>query len=454
MAERPWGFESPLSHVMQTFSREIVLMESGKMENGGTNGVDVAVEIGDDWSRRLTITVDPERVAKARAKERNQLAKSIRLKGFRKGRVPPDVVEQRFGLELDQIVQERLIEEAYREAVDSTDITPAGAASVSNVQYAPGERLTFQADVEVMPTVELSRVGGFRLKREIQPVTDAEVQEILDRVLADFADWKEVDRKPAAGDQVAVRVAPLADGEDTPTEEAKPYRFVLETGQALPDVEQAIKTLTPGESGSFMVGFPAETEDAEAEQRQLFVAVDSVEEQVLPELDDELVKRATGGAQQTTAELEEVVRSDLARHHEDEAEGKLRGEILEALIQANAFSLPRSLVNRYLDGMLRAPEDADGDELNQARESLAPHAERQIKEEMLLDRVIEQEGLQADEESVERKIEELAERSKMAPGAVRRRLEKEGQFESLRRNIAVDRAFEYLKSQSEIEETS
>jgi len=203
-----------------------------------------------------------------------------------------------------------------------------------------------------------------------------------------------------------------------------------------------------------MVGFPAETEDAEAEQRQLFVAVDSVEEQVLPELDDELVKRATGGAQQTTAELEEVVRSDLARHHEDEAEGKLRGEILEALIQANAFSLPRSLVNRYLDGMLRAPEDADGDELNQARESLAPHAERQIKEEMLLDRVIEQEGLQADEESVERKIEELAERSKMAPGAVRRRLEKEGQFESLRRNIAVDRAFEYLKSQSEIEETS
>ena len=454
MAERPWGFESPLSHIMQTLSCEIVLMESGTIENGGTSGLDVAVEIGDDWSRRLTITVAPERVASARAKERNRLAKSLRLKGFRKGRVPPDVVEQRFGLELDQIVQERLIEEAYREAVDTTEITPAGAASVSNVQYAPGERLIFQADVEVMPTVELSRVGGFKLKREVEPVTDEEVQEILDRVLSDFADWKEVERMAAVGDQVAVRVAPLAEGEDTPSEEAKPYRFVLGTGQALPDVEQAITTLPPGESGSFMVGFPGESEDAEAEQRQLFIAVDSVEEQVLPELDDELVKRATGGAQKTSAELEEVIRADLAKHHEDEAEGKLRGAILESLIEANAFSLPVSLVNRYLDGMLRAPEDADGDELQQARESLAPHAERQIKEEMLLDRVIEQEGLQADEEAVDLKIEELAERSKMAPGAVRRRLEKEGQFESLRRNIAVDRAFEYLKSQSEIEETS
>jgi len=439
---------------MQTFSREIALMESGTIENGGTSGLDVAVEIGDGWSRRLTITVAPERVAKARARERNRLAKSIRLKGFRKGRVPPDVVEQRFGVELDQIVQERLIEEAYREAVDSTEITPAGAASVSNVQYAPGARLTFQADVEIMPTVELSRVGGFRLKRETRPVTDEEVKEILDRVLADFADWREVERLAGAGDQVAVRVAPLAEGEEAPTAEAKSYRFVLGTGQALPDVEQAITTLLPGESGSFLVEFPGETEGDEREQRQLFISVDSVEEQVLPELDDELVIRATSGAQKTTAELEEVIRVDLGKHHEEEAEGRLRGAILEALIEANSFSLPDSLVDRYLDGMLRAPEDADGDELKQARESLAPHAERQIKEEMILDRVIEREGLQPDEEAVVRKIEELADRSRVAPGAVRRRLEKEGQLESLRRNLAVDRAFEYLKSQSEIEETS
>ncbi len=429
-------------------------MEPGTIEKGGTSGLDVAVEIGDGWSRKLTITVAPERVASARAKERNRLSKSIRLKGFRKGRVPPEVVEQRFGLELDQIVQERLIEEAYREAVDSTEISPAGAASISNVHYAPGERLTFQANVEIMPTVELSRVGGFKLKRDTQPVTDEEVQEILDRVLSDFADWKEVERLASAGDQVAVRVTPLSEGEEAPTAEAKPYRFVLGTGQALPDVEQAITTLAPGESGSFLVEFPGESEGDELERRQLFIAVDTVEEQVLPELDDELVKRVTGGAQETAAELEEIIRTDLGKHHEDEAEGRLRGTILEALIEANSFSLPVSLVNRYLDGMLRAPEDADGDELKQARESLAPHAERQIKEEMILDRLIEREGLRPDEEDVERKIAELAERSKMAPGAVRRRLEKEGQLESLARNLAVDRAFEYLKSQSEIEETS
>ena len=112
-------------------------------KDAAASGVDVAVEVGDGWSRRLTITVSPERVTRARARERNRLSKSIRLKGFRKGRVPPDVVEQRFGVELDQIVQERLIEEAYREAVDATDLQPVGAASVSNV--SPRDALSASA---------------------------------------------------------------------------------------------------------------------------------------------------------------------------------------------------------------------------------------------------------------------------------------------------------------------
>jgi len=428
--------------------------EKIETRDAADGGIDVAVEVGDGWSRRLTITVAPERVARARAKERNRLSKSIRLKGFRKGRVPPDVVEQRFGTELDQIVQERLIEDAYREAVDTTELQPAGAASVSNVQYAPGERLTFQAEVEIMPTIELSRVGGFRFKRQTAPVTEEEVQQILDRVLSDFAEWREVDRKAAQGDLVAVRVAPLAEGEEEPSEEAKPYRFVLGSGQALPDVEQAITTLGAGESGAFLVEFPGEGEAAEPENRRLFVAVDAVEEQVLPELDDELVKRATGGAQETTDELKTVIRTDLARHHAEEAEGKLRGAILESLIDANGFSLPRALVDRYLDGMLRAPEGSDPGELRQARESLAPHAERQIKEEMILDRLIEREGLRAGDEEIDARIAELAERSGASPGTVRRQLVKEGQLDSLKRSIEVDRAFEYLKSQSEIEDAN
>jgi trigger factor len=416
-----------------------------------SDGVQVAVEVGDGWSRRLTITVAPERVARARSRERERLAKSIRLKGFRKGKVPPAVVEQRYGPDLDAFVTERLIEAAYREAVELEDLHPAGAASISNVQYAPGERLIFQAEMEIVPTVEIARDGGFRLSRKVEPVTDEEVREILDRIRAEHADWAPVTRAPTEGDRVAVRVAPLAEGEETPAAETKAYRFPLGSGQALPDVEKAIATLAPGEAGAFLVEFPSEEEGAEVERRRLHIALEEVEERVLPELDDDLAAAATGGEHTTVASLEGTIREDLARHHEDEAEGRLRGQILEGLIDANPFTLPASLVDRYLDGMLRAPEDADPGELRQAKESLRPHAERQIKEEMILDRLIEREELDPSPEEVSAKLEELAERRGMTPAALRRKLEKEGQLVSLRRNLAVEKAFEYLKSRSEIE---
>ncbi|MFO7587628.1 MAG: trigger factor [Gemmatimonadota bacterium] len=416
-----------------------------------SDGVQVAVEVGDGWSRRLTITVAPERVTRARSKERERLAKSIRLKGFRKGKVPPSVVEQRFGSDLDAFVTERLIETAYREAVDQEELHPAGAASISNVQYAPGERLIFQAEVEIVPSVELARVGGFRLTRRVEPVTDEEVREILDRIRAEHAEWVPADRRPAEGDRVAVRVAPLGEGEAEPSAAAKAYHFLLGDRQALPDVEKAIATLATGESGTFLVEFPAEKEGAESERRRLHITLDGVEERALPELDDDLAAKATGGDRRTVTEMEEAIRADLARHHEAEAEGRLRGQLLEALMEANPFSLPGSLVDRYLDGMLRAPEDADREELRQAKESLRPHAERQIKEELILDRLIEREALEPGEDEVAAKVAEHAERRGLSPTALRRKLEKEDQLASLRRNLAVEKAFEYLKSRSEIE---
>ena len=158
-------------------------------EQAEDRDLDVAVEVGDGWTRRLTITVSPTRVGRARAAERKRLGKSVRMKGFRRGKIPADVLEQRYGDFLDEHVRSSLVEQAYREAVDETELRPAGAAQITNVQYAPGERLTFQAEFEIMPTVKLDRVGGFRLAREVEPVTDTEVERILDSIRSEHAEW-------------------------------------------------------------------------------------------------------------------------------------------------------------------------------------------------------------------------------------------------------------------------
>jgi trigger factor len=419
-------------------------------EKTGKRDLDVAVEVGDGWTRRLTITVPPERVGRARATERKRLGKRVRIKGFRRGKIPTDIIEQRYGDILDEHVRSSLVEQAYREAVDETELRPAGAAQIVNVQYAPGERLTFQAEFEIMPTVKLDRVGGFRVEREIEPVTEEEVTRILDGVRSEHADWTPVDRKPLDGERVSVAIEPLSSPDAEPGGEAKPYQFVLGSGQALEDVEKAIKELSPGEAGAFMVNFAPGPDDPPGggEARQLHIRLDEVEEQVLPELDDELASKV--GDFKHVAALEEAVRTDLQKHHEDEAEAKVRGGIMESLIDANPFALPVALVDRYLDEMIQAPEGADPDKVSEARTELAPLAEKRIKEQMILEHLIEREELEASDEEVRAEVDRLAERRGLSPQELRRRLAREGGIEALGRNLAVEKVFEYLKGESGI----
>ena len=410
--------------------------------------LDVAVEVGDGWTRKLTITIPPERVGRARAAERKRLGKRVRIKGFRRGKIPTDVIEQRYGDFLDEHVRSALVEEAYREAVDETELRPAGAAHITNVQYAPGDRLTFQAEFEIMPSVTLDRLGGFKLESETAPVTDEEVGEILERIRSEHADWNEVERNPVDGERVSVAIEPLPEPDSEPTGEARPYQFVLGSGQALEDVESAIKGIAPGNTGTFEITFAGEGEDAISETRRLHIRLDTVEEQVLPELDDSLAEKA--GEFEDLAALEEAVRSDLARHHEEEGEARLRGQIMQAVIDANPFAVPHALVDRYLDEMIQAPEDADPEKVREARTELAPLAEGRIKEQLVIDKIIERQDLQASEEEVREEIERLADARGISTQELRRQLAREGSFESVGRNLAVEKVFEYLKGESSI----
>jgi trigger factor len=418
-------------------------------EQGQKRQIDVAVEVGDGWTRRLTITIPPERVGRARAAERKRLGKRVRIKGFRRGKIPADVIEQRYGDFLDEHVRSVLVEEAYREAVDEAELRPAGAAHITNVQYAPGERLTFQAEFEIMPTVTLERVGGFKIQRETAPVTDEEVTQILDRIRSEHADWSEVDRSPDDGDRVSVAIEPLPDADAEPKGEARPYQFVLGSGQALEGVERAIKGMSAGEDGAFDIAFAGEDEGGATETRRLHIRLDTVEEQVLPELDDELASKV--GDFEDVASLEEAVRGDLQKHHDDEAEGRLRGQIMQAVIDANPFAVPRALVDRYLDEMIQAPEDADPDKVREARTELAPMAEGRIKEQLILDRIIESQELKATDDEIRREIEQLAARRGVSTAELRRQLAREGSFEAVGRNLAVEKVFEYLKGESGID---
>jgi trigger factor len=414
-----------------------------------TTNLQISVEETAAWSRKLVITVPEGRVKSERAKVAKQLSKRVRIPGFRKGKVPLAHLESRFAAEIDRQTQQKLIDTAFSEAVKAKELEPISAPRVAKVSYDADSELTFEVAFDIRPEVKLGRVGGFRLSRPEVTVGDDETDAQLAMLRQQQALWKPVNRKPAAGDSVEVTITPL-EGE-TSEAESQPYRFSLGEGRAIPDVEAAIMTLDPESAAEFTITFPEDFEDEEQQgkSRRLRIELRQVLEQELPTLDDEFA-RSLGDLEDLEA-LREAVAKDLLHHKEQEVEAKLDHEIVESIMQANPFDVPDSMIERYVDALIGPPpEDADPDLVDQAREQARPAAEWGIRRTLIIQRVAEDEGLEATKEDVQERLQALAKRMGRQVGEVRARMAKSGELRDLERRITEEKVFEYLKEQSEI----
>ncbi len=401
--------------------------------------------------RRVTVTVEPGHVAATRRKEGKKLGKSVRIKGFRKGKVPPRVIEERYGPAIDERTITALVNEGFREAVRDHDLHTVGEPSVDDVKYEPGESLSFSVDVEVMPEFTLERLGGFRIERPEVQVEEADIDELLAGMAGDRAVLEPVERCPETGDVVSVQIRPAdPDPDSEEGTEQKPFRFELGAGYAIPDVERSIVGLEPGSSGVFDVAYPDDfgNEDLAGSTRSLEIELVDVQAKRLPELDDDFARDV--GEFETIDELRTAVRDDLIRHREEEADGTVREQVLDAVLDANSFEVPPGLVSSYLDRVLEAPEDADPERIAQARESVRPAVERQIKRDLVLERLIDDHDAEPTSEDVAERLREIGEKNGLSVSEVRQRLAKEKRLDALRRDMAVSKVFDMLLEQSEV----
>ncbi len=421
-----------------------------------SNTLDLSVTVQEiqPWSRRLTITVPAGRVQRARDAVTSRLAQSVRMPGFRKGKLPPRIVEQRFGPAIDQETLDRTIQEAYREALEAEDLTPITQGKVDNVQYERGSDLVFEVEFEVRPEIELARVSGFTVTRPQMEVGDIEVDAVLEQLREERAVWHPVEGEvhPDYGDEVTVEItARSPEGEP---EEPRTYRFALGEGQAIPMVEEAILSLRPGEEGDFTVRFPEDFPDEAQrdEEQHLHIRLNEIRRKAPPEIDDELA-RSLGDFEDLSA-LRARVLEDLQRDAEMRAEGEVRGQLLERILEANAIEVPESMIERYLDHITRRserPEEKDlapeeRERIGRLRENLRPQAEWTIKRLLVVERLAEREGLHATQDEIDARVEELATRHNRSQSEIWLQLEKSGELETLEREITEEKVFGYLKS--------
>jgi trigger factor len=415
-------------------------------------GFRVSVEKPGAWSRRLTITVPAERIAREKKDAVQRLSRRVKMPGFRQGRVPAAVMERKFGPAIEQEAVEKVIGDAYRQAIESEGLQPITQGSIDNIEYEPGTDLTFHVELEVRPEIELERVGGFALVREESAVGDAQVDEVLQRLREEHAAWRVKEGEtPVVGDMATVEITPLDEATSAEPRQPRQYQIVIGEGQTVPAVEDAIRTLKGGEEGEFDVELPENAEDPASgtKPHRMHVRMVDVKAPELPELDDEFAKGL--GDFESLEALRSRIREDLQKEAEREAERGVRMQLMEQIIQHNPFEVPGSMVHGYLERVMPAREGAEDEKVQEARMQMYPAAEHALKRMLVVERVAEMEALRATPAELDERIDELTERLGRPRGEVLGQLRKTGRLDELEQEITEEKVFQYLKSLSDVQ---
>lgn len=409
----------------------------------------VSVQEQERWRRVMSVTVPASVVQKEEQKAAKQLASRARMKGFRKGRVPTKLVESRYAGTLRREALDKLIASAYREALAVEQLRPISEGEIEDIQYQPAQDLTFAIAFDVEPTIHVGRVGGFVVERTVRPVTDEQIERVLARVQEQNGVWRpEEAGKPADADLVSVNILKL-DAEGAPEGEGRDYDFILGQGDAIPDIEAAIKTLEIGDVGDFDVTFPPDFPDESRRGEVERVRIALVSRRVLevPALDDDLARQV--GDFESLESLTVKIRTDMEREASESADAAVRSRLLDLLIEANPFEVPKSMVDRYASAVLGdqgIPEDRRGELFERIR----PEAERAVKRLLMVDRLAETQGLTTTDEELDTRVEQIAAANDTTPAKVYAELQKSGRLESVERELTEKKVFDFLRDQSEI----
>ncbi|HGM5995398.1 trigger factor [Serratia sp. 22278] len=373
----------------------------------------VSVETTQGLGRRLSITVPADTIKQAVKKELINAAKSVRIDGFRKGKVPMNIVEQRYGASVRQDVLGEAMQRSFVDAIIKEKINPAGAPNYVPGEYKEGDDFTFAVEFEVYPEVELKGLENIEVEKPVVEVNDEDVDAMLDTLRKQQATWKETDRAAEAEDRVTVDFTGSIDGEEFEGGKASDFVLAMGQGRMIPGFEEGLVGHKAGEEFSIDVNFPEDyhAENLKGKAAKFAIVLKKVEERELPELTEEFIKRF-GVADGSVAGLRTEVRKNMERELKGAVRNRIKSQAIDGLVSANEIDVPAALIDGEIDVLRRQAAQRFGGNEKQAlelpRELFEEQAKRRVVVGLLLGEVISTNDLKADEDRVKTLIEEMA----------------------------------------------
>ena len=418
--------------------------------------MNLSVRSTDTWQHTLDIEVPVDEVDRRLDEVARQIQHRASLPGFRKGRVPLELVRHHFAEVVEQEFLESFVPRITAEAVDQARLTPVVSPIVRNLRFGPGQPLRFEAVVEVRPEVEAKDYKGIRVKRRHNPVDDAAVDRVLERLREDSAVFLDLSRPAVRGDVVLLDSTRVdANGRRLPGTRVKNRRIELGAPGVLPDLENGLLGAEAGQERTIEVQYPAgyPAEELAGKSARYLVAVRKIQEKKLREADDNLAKEVFG--LQSLEELRARLRLNLEGEERVRVQREVDGAVSTELVRRNPFDLPGGLVQQTLERVIAEATEARAvpeDLRKQLEERYRPGVEHSLQREVLLDAVARQEKLQVGDEEVAEAIQRMAQADPRQAARVRARYQSAERREALRDSLLERKALDWLIDAAEIED--
>ena len=408
---------------------------------------------------RVEVEVAPQEVERRLGQAARELGRSLRVPGFRAGKVPPPVIIKRIGREavLDEAVRDSL-PRWYSAAIDAARIVPIGEPALDLGQLpGEGEPLSFSIEIGVRPIAQLGGYKGLEVGKREPEVADEAIDEEVERLRERTATVETVDRPAATGDFVVMDFVGSIEGVPFQGGEGRDQMVELGSGRLVPGFEDQLEGASAGEERTVDIAFPDDygAEDLAGEQAQFAVSVKEIKEKRLPELDEDF---AADQGFDTLDELRADIRGRNAESESSRIDAEFRETVLDAAVAGATVEVPEALVEARAREMWEQmahslshqaiPKETylqiSGRSEEDIVEAGKADAETALKRDAVLAAIVEAEGIEPSEEEILEAVAPTAEREKTSPKKLVERLKSNGRLDSLKSDIATRKALDLL----------
>ncbi|POP52512.1 trigger factor [Zhongshania marina] len=377
----------------------------------------VSVETTSGLERRLIVGVPAARIDSAVDSRLQNAARTIKLDGFRPGKVPMRVVRQRFGESVRMEVLGEVMNESFYEAIQQQGLKPAGRPNIEPKSLEAGKDVEFVATFEVFPEVEAKDYSSIEVKKPVSEITAADIDKMIENLRQQRAEWQPVERAAASGDKANIDYLGTKGGVAFDGGKAEGSDLELGSGRMIPGFEDGIVGMSAGEEKVLALSFPDDyhSEDLKGAAVEFKITVNSVSEKKLPELDEALFEAfgvKEGGEEAFRAEVEK----NMARELKNATKSRIKNQVMEGVLAIHSdLQVPKALVSQEIDALRNQQMQQFGamaEKLNAADilpdELFRENAERRVKLGLVLNELISIEGIKAEEDKVRAALEEMA----------------------------------------------